>query len=177
MPGTKKARAVEFEGTEHTEESLNNMTTSAVCQLVMRMRGESKPPKPATKAKAIDLVWRAAESLPKAPEPIPEAKRKPERQTIPPEATAETQGAEKQASAKPRKAKMYSIAEGAAVEGLLPQARELANAMRAAGKPLTMAEVAALLQVRKTSKRPDRVCAWYFAKVFRPLGLLIEARG
>lgn len=176
MAAAKKSRAVELGGVRHTDESLRQMKTGEIAALVAAMRG-GNPPKPATKARAIEIFWALAETLPQEPAAAPEAKRKPNARAESSEATAETRSAKNQASAKPRKAKTYSIAEGASLEGLLPQARELAGAMQAAGKALTMAEVAGLLRVRKTSKRPDRVCAWYFAKVFRPLGLLIEERG
>ncbi|MBZ5726362.1 MAG: hypothetical protein LAP87_15350 [Acidobacteriia bacterium] len=189
MAGTKKARAVEFEGVEHTDSRLEKMTTAAIAQLVMRMRGATEPPKPATKAKAIDLVWRAAKNLPQVPETvkvavtveIPEAPgvREPERSPL--EATAETQGTEKEPSAKVRKGKTYSVridgAERAAkVAAMTPQARGLAEAMRAAGRPLRMAECAGLLDSER-SKNPSKVVAWYFAKIFRPAGILDEGRG
>lgn len=175
MPGTKKARAVEFEGTEHTEASLNEMTTGTVCQLVMRMRGETKPPKPATKAKAIDLVWRAAESLPKAPQIKLKKPEAPHSRAETLDATTATQGTKKQAPG--RRPKVYSIAEGGVEAPMLPQARQLAQAMKDAGRPLTMVECSALLKTKKASANPHKIVSWYFAKVFRPLGLLVEARG
>ena len=51
---------------------------------------------------------------------------------------------------------------------MLPQARRLAEAMRGAGRPLTMAECAALLKTKKASAWPEKIVAWYFARVFRP---------
>ena len=54
------------------------MKTGEIAALVASIRG-GNPPKRATKAKAVELFWKAAESLPKTPEPAPgdahEAKR------------------------------------------------------------------------------------------------------
>jgi hypothetical protein len=176
-PAAKKTRTAFVGGTEHTDSSLEAMKTGDISALIAVIRG-GNPPKPAIKAKAIELFWRAAESLPKAPEPNPEARRKPKAKAKSAEAAAETRGAEKTPSAKPRKAKMYSVRiDGPeAVAAMLPQARELAEAMCAAGRPLTMAECAALLKTKKATARPEKIVAWYFARVFRPAGILNESR-
>ena len=171
---TKKTRKAVVDGAEHTEASLTEMKTGDIAALIAAIRG-GNPPKPATKAKAVELFWKAAETLPKAPE-VPDAKA----ETL--GATTETRGTEKDALEKaPRKAKLYSVRiDGpeavAKVAAMLPQARELAEAMSAAGRPLTMAECAALLKTKKASARPEKIVAWYFARVFRPAGILIESR-
>lgn len=175
----KKARAVQFQGARHTDSSLAEMKTGDIAALVAAMRG-GNPPKPATKAKAIELFWKAAETLPKAPRVQPKAQRVADAKAEPLEATAEVRGAEGEAGEKaPRKAKRYSIAAGGAeaAESMLPQARLLVRSMVEAARPLTMAECAALLQVKKASRRPEKVVAWYFAKVLRPAGILVEERG
>ena len=164
-------------GTEHTDSSLAEMKTGDISALIAVIRG-GNPPKPATKAKAIELFWRATESMPKAPEPNPEARRKPKAKAKSAEAAAETQGTEKTPSVKPRKAKMYSVRiDGPeAVAAMLPQARQLAQAMKDAGRPLTMVECSALLQTKKASTKPEKIVSWYFARVFRPAGILTESR-
>jgi hypothetical protein len=180
MAATKKARAAEFQGVEYTESSLAQMRTGDIANLVAAISGGAAP-KPATKARAIDLFFKAAESLPKAPEPIQKLPVMPDARPTPLVATAETQGAEKQASAKARKAKMYSVRINgpeavAKVAAMTPQARGLAEAMRAAGRPLSMADCSALLDTKR-SNNPSKVVAWYFAKVFRPAQILVEERG
>ena len=52
---------------------------------------------------------------------------------------------------------------------MTPQARLLVRSMLDAGRPLTMGECAALLQAKKAVRRPAKVVAWYFAKVFSAL--------
>ena len=171
---TKKTRTAVVDGSERTDSSLEAMKTGEIAALTASIRG-GNPPKPATKAKAIELFWKAAETLPKAAE-VPDAKAEAL------DATREVRGAEKTAPEKaPRKAKLYSVRiEGpesaAKVAAMLPQARELAEAMRAAGRPLTMAECAALLKTKKASAWPEKIVAWYFARVFRPVGILAESR-
>jgi hypothetical protein len=171
MAAAKKARTVEFEGVQHTDRGLAAMKTGEVAALVGRMRGDQKAPKPATKARAIELFWKAAQE-------IPENKEKPKAKAKSREATSEPRTSEKGAPEKaPRRAKLYSIAEGAEVaESVTPQARALVASMAAAGRPLAMAECAALLQTKKAGARPDKIVAWYFAKVLRPAGILVEAR-
>ena len=68
---------------------------------------------------------------------------------------------------------MYSVRiDGPeAVAAMLPQARELAEAMRAAGRP-SRSRCAALLKTKKASAGPEKIVAWYFARVFRPAGIL-----
>lgn len=168
---TKKTRRAVVDGAERTDASLGQMKTGEIAALVASIRGGS-PPKPATKAKAIELFWKAAETLPKAPA-VPDAKA----ETL--DATTEVRGAEKGVPDKaPRKAKLYSIGEGGAkaAESMNPQARDLVEAMAAAGRPLSMAECAALLKTKKASARPEKIVAWYFARVFRPAGILVESR-
>ncbi|MEI9974605.1 MAG: hypothetical protein WDO73_22700 [Ignavibacteriota bacterium] len=68
MAAAKKARTAVVNGTEHTDASLSAMKTTEVAGLVAAIRGDGKTPKPATKAKAIELFWQAAERLPRTPE-------------------------------------------------------------------------------------------------------------
>lgn len=181
MAAARMVRKAAFDGATHTDESLASMRTAEIATLVAAMRG-GNPPKPATKARAIELFWLAAKALPKAPEPASEAERKPKAKAKSAEAAAETEGAEKTPSAKPRKAKMYSVRidgpeAAATVAAMLPQARLLAEAMSAAGRPLTMLECSALLSTKKASARPEKIVAWYFARVFRVSGILTERKG
>jgi hypothetical protein len=173
-------RKAVLNGADHTDSSLAEMKTGDIAALIAVIRG-GNPPKPATKAKAIELFWRAAESLPKTPETTPEAKGKPNAKGKSSEATTETRGTEKVAPEKaPRKPKLYSVRiDGpeatAKVAAMLPQARRLAEAMRDAARSLTMAECAELLASAR-STNPSKVVAWYFARVFRPAGILAESR-
>jgi hypothetical protein len=170
---TKKPRKAVVDGAERTDSSLEAMKTGDIAALIATIRG-GNPPKPATKARAIELFWKAAETLPKAPE-VPDAKVEALN------ATTETPGTEKDAPEKaPRKAKLFSVRiDGpeavAKVAAMLPQARRLAEEMRDAARSLTMAECAELLASAK-SKNPTKVVAWYFARVFRPAGILTESR-
>jgi hypothetical protein len=170
---TKKPRKTVVDGAERTDSSLAEMKTGDISALIAAIRG-GNPPKPATKAKAIELFWKAAETLPKAPE-VPDAKA----ESL--DATTEVQSAEKTAPEKaPRKAKLYSIRidgpeSAAKLAAMLPQARRLAEAMRDAARYLTMAECAELLASAR-STNPSKVVAWYFARVFRPAGILTESR-
>jgi len=68
MVAAKKARNAVVNGTNHTDASLAAMKTTEVAGLVAAIRGDGKAPKPATKAKAIELFWQAAERLPATPE-------------------------------------------------------------------------------------------------------------
>ncbi len=169
----KKTRTAFVGGTEHTDSRLAEMKTGDISALIAVIRG-GNPPKPATKAKAIELFWKAAETLPMPPE-VPDARA----ETL--DATTEVRGAEKTAPEKaPRKAKLYSVRidgpEAAAkVAAMLPQARRLAEAMGAAGRALSMVDCSALLDTKR-STNPSKVVAWYFARVFRPAGILTESR-
>jgi hypothetical protein len=167
-------------GAEHTDSSLAEMKTGDIAALIAAIRG-GNPPKPATKAKAIELFWKAAETLPEVPQIETKSAGAPQSRAEVPEATTEPRGAEKDApETAPRKAKRYSVQiDGpeavANVAAMLPQARQLAQAMKDAARPLTMAECAGLLASAR-SKNPTKVVAWYFARVFRPAGILTESR-
>ena len=135
-----------------------------------------KPPKPATKAKAIELFWKAAEELPKTPE-VPKAEG-----AEAPDATTVAQGSKKEAPAATAKVKRYVVRidgpeQAAAVQAMNPLARRLAEEIRDAGRPLSMAECAAIVGEFSKSKRPDKLVAWHFCKLFRPAGILAESRG
>ncbi len=131
MTAAKRVRTAAVGGAEHTDASLEAMKIGEIAALIASIRG-GNPPKPATKAKAIELFWKAAETLPKAPA-VPDARV----ETL--DATTETRGTEKDAPEKaPRKAKLYSVQiDGpeavAKVAAMLPQARELAELSLAPG--------------------------------------------
>jgi hypothetical protein len=93
----KKTRTASVGGAEHTDASLEAMKTGEIATLIASITG-GKPPKPATKAKAIELFWKEAQGLPKAPE-VPDSKADAL------EATTEAQGAEKGApvSSRPKR--------------------------------------------------------------------------
>ena len=173
----KKARRAVVAGAEHTDASLAAMKTGEVAALVAAIKG-GNPPKPATKAKAIELFWKAAASIPEPPKASKESPKE-EAMAEAPNATEAPRNSAKAASAKAPSVKVYAVrVEGqeaaAAVQAMTPQVRGLVEAMRAAGRPLAMAECAALLGGK--SKRPDKVVAWYFARVLRPAGVLVESR-
>lgn len=173
-------RRVELNGATHTDESLASMKTGEIAALVGAISG-SAAPKPATKARAIDLFFKAAATLPQEPAAAPETKRRPNAKTIPMDAAAETQDAEKQASAKARKVKTYSVriegAEAAAkVAAMHPLGRGIIEAMSAAKKPLSMAELSAIVVGMSKTKRPEKLIAWHFCRLFRPAGILVEER-
>jgi hypothetical protein len=149
------------------------MKTGEIVALVASIRG-GKPPKPATKAKAIDLFWKAAEGLPKTPA-VPDSKADAL------EATTETPGIEKEPSAKVRKIKRYSVlidgAEQAAkLAAMTPAVKGIVEAMIAAERPLSMTEVAAMAGGMSKTKRPAKLVAWYFSRVLRPAGILVDSR-
>jgi len=171
----KEARKAVVNGTEHTDASLAAMKTADVAELVAAIRGDSKAPKPATKAKAIELFWKAAEGLPKAPE-VPEVKADA------PEAKKAPKKAKKEASDATPKVKRYSIeingpAKLAKVQEMTPLAQRFAEEIKAAGRPLSMAECAAIISKISKSNRPEKFAAWHFCKLFRPAGILVETRG
>lgn len=132
------------------------------------MRG-GNPPKPATKAKAIELFWKAAESLPKIP---PIETRVPEA----PQSKAEVKRTPRRRCQEALLGPDRRSRRDGDGRSLLPRARQLAQAMRDANRPLSMAECAELLQVRRASKNPSKIVAWYFARVFRQAGILTESR-
>lgn len=167
-------------GTEHTDASLAAMKTTEVAGLVAAIRGDGKTPKPATKAKAIELFWQAAERLPKTPEApkVPEAQDAKAATT---DATGVAQGSAKEASSKTPKVKRYAVMidgseQAAKVEAMNPLARRLAEEIRDAGRPLSMAECAAVVGKFSKSKRPEKLVAWHFCKLYRPAGILVESR-
>jgi len=169
----KKTRTAIVGGTEHTDSSLEAMKTGEIAALVAMIRG-GNPPKPATKAKAIELFWKAAEGLPKTPA-VPDSK------TEALEATTETPGTEKAAHEKAPKVKRYAIridgAEQAAkLAAMTPAVRGIVEAMSAAKRPLSMTEVAAMAGGMSKTKRPAKLVAWYFSRVLRPAGILVESR-
>lgn len=51
----KKTRKAVVDGAEHTDASLASMKTGEIAALVAAIKG-GKPPKPATKTKAIELI-------------------------------------------------------------------------------------------------------------------------
>ena len=55
---TKKTRKAVVDGAERTDSSLEAMKTGEIAALIASIRG-GNPPKPATKAKAIELFWKA----------------------------------------------------------------------------------------------------------------------
>jgi hypothetical protein len=89
MAAAKNVRKAVVNGAEHTDASLAAMKTTEVAGLVAAIRGDGKTPKPATKAKAVELFWQAAKRLPETPEapkapektprPRPPARRRPPR--------------------------------------------------------------------------------------------------
>ncbi len=176
-----KIRTAVLGGAEHTDSSLAEMKTGEIAALVAAIRG-GNPPKPATKAKAIELFWKAAEALPEASQVETKPAEAPQSRAEPLEAVTESRGNEKDAPEKtPRKAKRYAVQidgpdQAAKVQAMVPQARQLVQAMKDAARPLTMAECASALQIKHASKRPERVVAWYFSRIFRPAGILIESR-
>ena len=170
---TKKTRTAAVGGTEQTGASLEAMKTGEIAALIASIRG-GNPPKPATKAKAIELFWKAAETLPKAPE-VPDAKAEALH------ATTETRGAEKGVPAKAPRVKRYAVRiagpeQAAKVAAMNPVARRLADEMRDAARPLSMAECCAIVGKFSKSGRPDKLVAWHFCKLFRPAGILAESR-
>jgi len=169
----KKTRTALVGGTEHTDASLEAMKTGEIAALVASIRG-GKPPKPATKAKAIELFWKAAEGLQKTPE-VPDSKAEAL------EATTETPDTEKAAPEKAPKVKRYAIrADGpeqaAKIAAMNPVARRLAEEIRDAGRPLSMAECSAIVGKFSKSRRPDKLVAWHFCQLYRPAGILVESR-
>ncbi len=170
---TKKTRKAVVDGAERTDSSLEAMKTGEIAALVASIRG-GNPPKPATKAKAIELFWKAAQTLPKAAE-VSYAK------TEALDATAEVRGAEKGAPDEAPKVKRYAVRiagpeQAAKVAAMNPVARRLAEEMRDAARPLSMAECCAIVGKFSKSGRPDKLVAWHFCKLFRPAGILTEAR-
>jgi len=168
------------DGIEHTDASLAAMKTTEIAGLVAAIRGDRKTPKPATKAKAIELFWRAAERLPKTPE-APKAAEVQDAKAEAPDATGAAQGSAKEASAKTPKVKRYAVTiegpeQAAAVQAMNPLARRLAEEIRDAGRPLSMAECAAVVGKFSKSKRPEKLVAWHFCKLYRPAGILVESR-
>lgn len=193
----KKVRMAAVGGTEHTDASLEAMKTGEIAALVASIRA-GKPPKPATKAKAIELFWNAAEGLPKTPA-VPDSKADALEATTETtgtekarrgrrwrcgrrlEATTETTGTEKAAPEKAPKVKRYAIrADGpeqaAKIAAMNPVARRLAEEIRDAGRPLSMAECAAIVTKFSKSRRPDKLVAWHFCQLYRPAGILVESR-
>ncbi|MEI9974606.1 MAG: hypothetical protein WDO73_22705 [Ignavibacteriota bacterium] len=65
----------------------------------------------------------------------------------------------------------------AKVQAMTPFARRLAEEIRDAGRPLSMAECAAIAAKTSKSGRPDKLVAWHFCKIYRPAGILVESRG
>lgn len=136
----KRLRKAVVNCIEHTDASLATMKTTEVAALVAAIRKDGKTPKPATKAKAIELFWQAAEGLPKTPE----AAKAPEVQdakAAAPGAKKDAQGSAKEAPEKAPKAKRYAVEiEGserlAKVQAMTPFARRLAEEIRDAGRPL-----------------------------------------
>jgi hypothetical protein len=167
----KKARRAVVNGTEHTDVSLAAMKTAAVADLIAAIKG-GKAPRPATKAKAVELFWKAAEAHPKPPEvqeaeaDAPEAKKAP-----------------KKAKNDAPKVKRYAIRaelttkQAEAYEKFEPAVKKFAESMRAAGRPLAMAECADLLSKVSKTGNPAKHCAWMFCKRLRPTGILVENRG
>lgn len=175
MAASKKVRRAVVNGTEHTDASLAAMKTVEIAGLVAAIRGDGQTPKPATKAKAIELFWKAAESLPKAPE-VPEVKAEA------PEAKKTPKKVKKDVPEAAPKVRRYAIEINgpeklASVQEMTPIARRFAEEIKAAGRPLSMAECAAILGRISKSKRPEKFAAWHFCKLFRPAGILIESRG
>ncbi len=171
-----------MDGIEHTDASLAAMKTGEVAALVAAIRG-GKPPKPATKAKAIELFWKAAESLPTTPATpeAPKAAKVQDAKAEASDATGAALGSAKEASAKTPKVKRYAVtiegAERAAkVQAMNPLARRLAEEIRDAGRPLSMAECAAIVATFSKSKKPEKLVAWHFCKLYRPAGILVESR-
>jgi hypothetical protein len=177
----KKARRAVVDGAEHTDASLAAMKTSEVAALVAAIRGDGKTPKPATKAKAIELFWQAAERLPRTPE-APKAPAVQDAKAAAPGAKEADQGSVKAAPDKAPKVKRYAVQidgpEAAAkVQAMNPLARRLAEEIRDAGRPLSMAECAAIVGKFSKSKKPEKLVAWHFCKIYRPAGILVESRG
>jgi hypothetical protein len=169
----KKTRTALVGGTEHTDASLEAMKTGDIAALVASIRG-GNPPKPATKAKAIELFWKAAESIPETPE-VPDSKAEAL------EATTEVRGTEKGAPDKTPKVKRYAIRtdgpeQAVKIAATNPVARRLAQEIRDAGQPLSMAECSAIVGKFSKSGRPDKLVAWHFCKLYRPAGILVESR-
>jgi hypothetical protein len=181
MATTKKARKAVVNGAEHTDASLAAMKTTEVAGLVAAIRGDGKTPKPATKAKAIELFWQAAERLLKTPE-APKVPEVQDTKAGAPDAKKAAQGSVKEASDKAPKVKRYAVQiDGperlAKVQAMTPFARRLAEEIRDAGRPLSMAECAAIAAKTSKSGRPDKLVAWHFCKIYRPAGILVESRG
>jgi hypothetical protein len=180
MAATKKARKAVVNGTEHTDASLAAMKTTEIAGLVAAIRGDGKTPKPATKAKAIELFWQAAERLPKTSE-TPKAPEVQDAKAAAPGAKKDAQGSDNGTPEKAPKGKRYAIeVDGpeklAKVQVMNPVARRLAEEIRAAGRPLSMAECAAIVGKFSKSKKPEKLVAWHFCKLYRPAGILVESR-
>ena len=180
MVAAKKARNAVVNGTNHTDASLAAMKTTEVAGLVAAIRGDGKAPKPATKAKAIELFWQAAERLPATPE-APKATEVQDAKAEAPGAKKAAQGSAKEAPEKAPKVKRYAVQidgpEAAAkLQAMNPLARRLAEEIRDAGHPLSMAECAAIVGKFSKSKKPEKLVAWHFCKLYRPAGILAESR-
>jgi hypothetical protein len=176
----KKASKAVVNGAEHTDASLAAMKTSEVAALVAAIRGDGKTPKPATKAKAIELFWQAAEGLPKTSE-APKALEVQDAEAATPDAKKDTRNSDNGTPEKAPKGKRYAIeVDGpeklAKVQAMNPLARRLAEEIRDAGRPLSMAECAAIVGKFSKSKKPEKLVAWHFCKLYRPAGILAESR-
>jgi len=126
----EKARRAIVDGAQHTDASLAAMKTTEVAALVAAIRG-GKPPKPATKAKAIELFWKAAESLPRTPE-APKATEVQDAKAEATDATGAAPGSKEEAPGKAPKVKRYAVTiegaeQAAAVQAMNPLARRLAE--------------------------------------------------
>jgi hypothetical protein len=181
MATAKKARKAVVDGIEHTDASLAAMKTTEVAGLVAAIRGDGKTPKPATKAKAIELFWQAAERLPKTLE-APKVPEVQDAKAATTDAKKDTRNSDNGTPEKAPKVKRYAVEiDGperlAKVQAMTPFARRLAEEIRGAGKPLSMAECAAIAAKTSKSGRPDKLVAWHFCKIYRPAGILVESRG
>jgi hypothetical protein len=176
----KRVRRAVVAGAEHTDARLAAMKTTEVAGLVAAIRGDGKTPKPATKAKAIELFWQAAERLPETPE-APKVPEVQDAKAATTDAKKDTRNSDNGTPEKAPKGKRYAIKvdepeELAKVQTMNPLARRLAEEIRDAGRPLSMAECAAIVGKFSKSKKPEKLVAWHFCKLYRPAGILAESR-
>jgi hypothetical protein len=171
----EKARRAVVNGIEHTDTSLTAMKTVEVAALIATIRGDGRTPRPATKAKAIELFWKAAETLPKVPE-VREAKADASGAKKPPKK------AQKDDSEKPPSVKRYAIRgelntkQTAACQKFEPAVKKFVESMRSAVRPLAMVERAELLSKVSKTGNPAKHCSWIFCRRLRPAGILVESR-
>ncbi|MGI8990735.1 MAG: hypothetical protein ACR2I2_14300 [Bryobacteraceae bacterium] len=166
-------RKAAVDGAEHADSSLAAMKTGDIAALIAAIRS-GNPPKPATKTKAIEPFWQAAESLPKEPE-VPESQGgrpgceegRPWFRSGSPDGSA--QGQEVRDPDRRSRA-------GRKVQAMNPLARRLAEEIRNAGRSLGMAECSPIVCAFSKTKQPDKLVAWHFRKVFRPAGILTGSR-